>query len=179
MSYNNIGNKALFKNVNLERLIRQTNVLLEHIFKAGYKEFERTWYPLHFVITAVASTSSLTEVGADFNFPFSYLLEAIVITNETNNLAEVALKIDGQIYPIESYTVALSANTPVLRGFKGTPEGNLHIYKLFIPKTHKLKLAYINTHGSNQEISLTLLGYRVSQKEALLIVNKKGAVYYE
>lgn len=175
MSFDNV----IVKNTNLNRELRHNSNLLENLFKGLYKEFERTYYPIVFKITGVASTSTLTDVGIKHKFPFAYLFEAIAIVAETNNLVEVGVNIDGQHYPIEGFALATTNSTPTKLGFKGTPEGLVHPLKLFVPKSHEIQLSYINTHGSNQEINVVFHGYRVSQKEALLTIKKGGVVRYE
>jgi hypothetical protein len=175
MSFENV----IVKNTNINRELRHQTDILENVFRANYKEFERLWYPISFDITAVASKTALEQVGIKHSFPFSYLAKAIAVLNQTNSLAGVAIEINGQLHPAEGFTVATTTSTATKNAvYRGNATvASVYPFEKFINRPFELQLHYINTHGSNQTVYLALLGYRIPEQQTLLKI-KKGAVRY-
>lgn len=179
MSYKSMGNVGLFKNTNLEKLLRNSNLLLENIFSANFKEFERFWYPLKFHLTAPLSTSSITKlIDQQIDFSFSYYITSLSFYSQTNGLAGFGLEINGQFFPAQSYTITTSALNETKLYYSSMTTLQDIPFKLYVDKPFNLVCYAMNTHTSDQIIYLTINGYRVNLDQILKLI-RKGRVKYQ
>jgi hypothetical protein len=168
---------VLVKNGNLERLLKQNNLLLENLFASMNKDYERNFYPMKFHITALASKSALEPAGTVINFPFSYFIKTIEIRSETNKLAGIALEINKELFPSQGFLLTtVNADSKL---WYDSVETETKSYKLnkFVDKPFDLQIHYVNTHTSNQTIYLLINGFRVSLDDLLKTIKKNNVRY--